>query len=69
MTQKQLAAHRTGILAHARHLVAQGVPFEDFRVGQLLDAAILLGRKGVPRQEWEEVYHAILDLWGQQTAA
>ncbi len=66
MTPRQLSAHQRGILAHARHLIEQGVPFDDHRVGQLLDAAFLLKRQRVAN--WEELYNEILRLYGQLPA-
>lgn len=67
MTPKQLTAHRQGILAHAKRLLANGVPFDDYRVGQLLDAAFLLKREGVT--DWEDLYNEILRMYGQLPAA
>lgn len=69
MTSKQFQAHRQGILAHARHLYAQGIPFDHYRVRQVLDATILLGRRGVPKEEWETDFDRILEIFGQPPAA
>jgi hypothetical protein len=66
MTPRQLEAHKTGILAHATRLATQGIPFEDARVGQVLDAAILLKEQGVTDEERDEVYYAILQLYPQR---
>lgn len=69
MTQKQLQAHRQGILAHAKHLYAQGIPFDHYRVRQVLDATILLGRQRVPRAEWETDFDRIIEIFGERPAA
>jgi hypothetical protein len=68
MSPKQLHAHRQGILAHAKHLYAKGIPFDHYRVRQVLDAIILLGRQGVPREEWEADFERILQLFGERPA-
>lgn len=69
MSAKQLHAHRKGLIAHAKHLYAQGVSFEHYRVRQVLDATILLGRQGVPREEWELDFNQVLTIFGQRPAA
>lgn len=65
MTTKQMEAHRQGILAHARHLRKCGVPFENYRVGQVLDAALLLRQQGVP--DWEDLHDDILTLYNERS--
>jgi hypothetical protein len=63
MTQKQLAAQKAGIIAHTKRLLDEGVPFEHYRVGLVLDAAFLLSRAGDP--DWEQTYNAVLELYGE----
>jgi len=67
MTARQLAGHHAGILAHATRLKHEGVPFSDYRVGQVLDSAFLLKRQGVT--DWEETYNAILRMFGELAEA
>ena len=67
MTISQIKAQTAGILARTKQLVADKVPFDDYRVMQTLDAAFLLSREGV--SDWEATYNAVLDAYGQRHAA
>ncbi len=63
MTRRQLEAQKAGILARTKALRDAGVPFDDYRVMQVLDAAFLLKREGVT--DWETLYSEIHRLYGE----
>lgn len=65
LSPQQAEACADGILAHAHILKERGVPFEDYRVGQLLDGAINLHRGGFTRKDWEPIFDAVLLIFDQ----
>jgi hypothetical protein len=65
MSPKQAEASADGILAHAHILKERGVPFDDYRVRQLLDSAIDLYRGGFTRKDWEPIFDAVLLIFEQ----
>lgn len=65
LSPKQAEAEANGILAHAHILKERGVPFDDWRVRQLLDSAITLSRGGFTRKDWEPIFDAVLLIFEQ----
>ncbi len=63
MTAAHLTAQKAGIIAHTKRLREQGVPFDSYQVGLLLDSAFLLGRAG--DANWEETYNGVLEIYGE----
>lgn len=65
LSPKQAEACADGILAHAHRLKESGVPFDDYRVGQLLDSTIALHEGGFTRKDWEPIFDAVLLIFDQ----
>jgi len=65
LSPKQAEACADGILAHAHVLKEDGVPFEHYRVKQLLNGAIALQNGGFTSKDWEPIYDAVLLIFDQ----